>query len=62
VIDLDIIQEIENYLERPVLVKTPDYYEVTDPETDELLATVERTEFGYSLRINGEHKITISKT
>lgn len=58
-IDLDIIQEIQDYLERPVIVQSPNYYEVVNPVTDELLATVERVGNRYQLRIDGEYKITL---
>lgn len=61
-IDFDVIQEIENYLETPVIVKSPTYYEVVDPVTDELLATVEWDKKNYQLRVDGDLKIIIPKT
>lgn len=59
-IDIEHIQEIQDYLETPVHIKPPDYYEVVDPLTDELLGTVERVGRNrYQLRVDGEYKITL---
>lgn len=60
-IDLDIIQGIEDYLERPVIVSSPRYFEVCDPATGELLATVEKIGPFYELRIEGEIKTKLEK-
>lgn len=60
-VNFSVIEEVENYLERPVLVQKPNYWEVVDPADDELLATLEEGPNYFELRVDGEYKITIPK-
>lgn len=61
-VNFKVIEEVEAYLERPVLIMRPKYWEVVDPSGNELLATLEEGRDVFELRVDGVYKITISKT